>query len=770
MSSQKSYPHYEINVKDNSIYTFAIEEILPVHRPLWVLRTQEGPVGEPVWCGTATKLKKVFGEQTLNAANKLYASPQTFFLTQTMTKNGAFIVRALDSSATTAAAILEAVVKEAPVVQYVKDVDPASPTYGQRKKDLDTESPTYGEYLIQTMEGATETTEVVKVDAEGNPVLDEQGNQVIEVVETTPQVPVTENGLEITFRIRPAAASELDPDGPGLGGLTVAPGENGEIVYPILALKALNPGNYGNDLAFRFFYRQSENDAANVAFYKSVFNSFSAVRREYNSTTTNVITDIYGRNYNSFAADPDCTDPESAVQYGMDAVITSAFDTDDAAATSDFPYTVFTYEDNLKLIGDRIIALESEDSLAISEFGFESKDEMNGYMIDVLSGLNIKGVSYDHVHVKGRGLTLSAPNAAGNTSASYDVLANGEVVLDSQIDMFLSGGNDGELEGAGEVERDEFVDHFFYQFLKLYVNPKIVDKFRYPMTHLYDCGYSMTTKYAMIDFLDTRDDVGVELTTQVLFQSSWATGANRQLKLNDQAADLANGLVLRERALLMRESVLKGTDCMRCSIYTQSGMPIAATYSKPTPFTLWSAFQHAQYGNTDQMSAQEPRGLPYSYNEMFKSWNWTPHAELHKEKTWDAGLNYCQYADMTRIFYPALRTVYREATSVLTDQWVVDALIYTKHECRKAWARFSGRNTPQAILEDEIKNYLENKLAYLYNGKYEFSVTVYKTEEEQKIGYIEHVKLKLTFPATMRVMIFDIEVNREGYDSESEVA
>jgi hypothetical protein len=209
---------------------------------------------------------------------------------------------------------------------------------------------------------------------------------------------------------------------------------------------------------------------------------------------------------------------------------------------------------------------------------------------------------------------------------------------------------------------------------------------------------------------------------------------------------------------------------MRCSIYTQSGMPIAATYSKPTPFTLWSAFQHAQYGNTDQMAAQEPRGLPYSYNEMFKSWNWTPHAELHKEKTWDAGLNYCQYADMTRIFYPALRTVYREATSVLTDQWVVDALIYTKHECRKAWARFSGRNTPQAILEDEIKNYLENKLAYLYNGKYDFSVTVYKTEEEQKIGYIEHVKLKLTFPATMRVMIFDIEVNREGYDSESEVA
>ena len=42
-----------------------------------------------------------------------------------------------------------------------------------------------------------------------------------------------------------------------------------------------------------------------------------------------------------------------------------------------------------------------------------------------------------------------------------------------------------------------------------------------------------------------------------------------------------------------------------------------------------------------------------------------------------------------------------------------------------------------------------------------------KTEEEQKIGYIQHVKLKLTFPATLRVLIFDIEVNREGYTPEA---
>ena len=753
MSALKPYPHYEINVKDNSIYNFMIDEVLPVHRPLWILRTQEGPVGEPVWCATASQLKKKFGEQTLNLANKAYASPQSFFLNQTMASNGAFIVRALDESATAATAILEAVVEEVSaengIVQYQIDT-----ITGMRKVDLDTDSATFGQFIPKN----------------GDPITDTEGN-------VTGYLPLKEAGIKITFRVRKATTVELSN---GLDRLTAqAAGENAT-AYPILAFTALNEGSYGNDLAFRFFNKASENDAANVSFYKTVFNSLSVARRDYNSSTTNVIYDIYGRNYNTFSADPDCADPETGVQFGMDSVITNAFDVESADG-SDFPYTVYTYESNLNLIGKKIFDVESADSLAVADLGFLTKEDMLktvgadkvGFMINVIGGTNINNVSYDHVMINGTGSgdVLGSGTTVVQIGTSTEESVYQEVKLDPQVDIFLAGGWDGQSlqrqDGTelGETDRDDFVDHFTYDFLKLRVNPKIVDKFRYPITHLYDCGFSMTTKYAMIDFLDVRDDVAIELATQVLFPNTWATNAVRTIELNDQAKDIADGLVLRERALLMRESVLKGTDCMRCSIFTQAGKPVAATYNKPVPFTFWSAMQHAQYGRTDQMSTQEPRGLPFSYNELFRSWNWVNYSELLKEKTWDAGLNYCQYADMTRIFYPALRTVYRAETSVLVDQWVVDSLVYTKHECRKAWARFSGRNDKQAVLEAEIKNYLEERLAYLYNGKYDFTVSVYKTEEEQKIGYIEHVKLKLVYPATMRVMNFDIEVNREGFDN-----
>ena len=861
MPTLKPYPHYEINVKDNSIYRFSVDEILPVHRPLWILRTQEGPVGVPVWCATASDLKKKFGEQTLNLANKKFMSPQTLYLNKIMSYDGAFIVRALDKTAKYATAILEVVVEDAEIVQFETDNDPLSTTYGQPKIDNDPDSESYGKYIAKLKEDGT---------------------------------PDTEPGLKLTYRIREA---EKDED---LEKIEKKETDNGT-VYPILALIANSPGSYGNDLAFRFFYKDSENSAPNTALYKSIFNCFTVSRRENNESTTNIIFDTYGRGYNTFSADPECTDPESGIRMDMDSVLTSSYDTESAEGT-EFPYTVYTYEDNLKTIGEQLKELETASSLAISEFGYTSKAEMNGYQINLLSGTNIKGFPYAHLAISGRNdvdpsveytYTKTADNekferntvyyerraihdsiaykyvrlvegvdykvgdvivenyhVKENVEAyvpttdtkyqankTYYILQNDEyvvftnypvgsyisaavyekssvekavstvykrseadhsksyddqnerVLLDKDVDLYLVGGTEGgfqtgEGDAAKEIEtaeRDNLVDKFTYDFLKLRINPQIVDKFRYPFTHIYDCGYSMTTKYAMIDFLDIRDDVGVELSTQALFSGKWATGFAREIKLNDQAKDIANGLVLRERALLMKESVLNGTECMRASIYTQAGVPIgstlyntvlpvAANYADPVPFTLWSAVQHAMYGNTNQMSAQEPRGLPYSYNEMFRSWNWTNYSEPMKEKTWNAGLNYCQYADMKRIFYPALRTVYREETSVLVDQWVVDALIYTKHECRKAWAKFSGRNDKQAIIEDAIKNYLEATLADLYNGKYGFSVDVYKTEEEQKIGYVEHVKLRLEFPATMRVIVFDIEVNREGFTPEESEA
>lgn len=821
MATLKLYPHYEINVRDNSIYNVTYEEVLPVHRALWVMRTEKGPPGVPVFCDTA-KLRKVFGSQTLNETSE-YFSQQAFFLKNTLTYNGAFIVRAIDSTANNAAIILEAVVKTAEVQQYVVDVDPNSDTYGKRLVELDTTSAEYGEYIKKTTETTnTVTTQVpylidgeyVKLvedaaahapgavgyantfmvliadgssNAPGSVDYDETWGKstvlpssvagallvyqtsitlpgigadwaayttenVASVVTTTP---ITEPGVSITWRTRKPTSEEIDD---GLDQLTMQTNA-GTTIYPVLALEALYPGKYGNDLAFRFFYNTRANNASLVSALGSVFNSFSATTRDINTGTSEVVRDRFDRNVNVIAANPECVDITTAVKYDMSSVMNNAYPDDNYQ----LPYSIYTFESSLAAIGKRVLDVETATSLCASAIAGDTTgiaeaylatvggSLLSGYQVNVLTGVNIDGVPYDHVAVKGR--------TAGDSLVGTEETE--EILLDANIDLFLADGTDG-----NSID-DTFVDQAMYRFCKLYMNPKIVDKARYPITHIIDPGYSMTTKFAMIDFINVRDDTVIDLSTQVLFSNEWATGRALPITVNDAATDIMNGMILRERALLMRESVKHNTDCCRINIFAHTGYPVAATYDKPCPFTLWSAVQRARYGNTTSMSIQEPRGWPYSYNQLFKagSWNWIMYEENMKDLTWSAGINYCQYADHARIFYPALRTIYRHDTSALVDQWAVDAIVYTKHVCRKVWGYFSGRNDKLAVKQAAVKTYIEAELSALYNGKYDFSVDVYQTVEGKNTG-VQSVRIKITFPETGRVFDFDIEVNREGYNPE----
>ena len=126
------------------------------------------------------------------------------------------------------------------------------------------------------------------------------------------------------------------------------------------------------------------------------------------------------------------------------------------------------------------------------------------------------------------------------------------------------------------------------------------------------------------------------------------------------------------------------------------------------------------------------------------------------------------YGDTSRIFYPALRTVYLAETSVLVNQYFMDAVVYTKHEIRKTWAKYTGVRKPNSVLQADLATDLTNRLKDLYNDLYTFSVSVYQTQEDKNLGYVQHCRVSITSPATFRVLVVDIEVNREDFTNEAE--
>jgi len=88
-----AYPHLNINVKDESAFTPIPSELLPLHRPIYTMKTEKGPVHVPVWCPDYTTAKSIFGEKTFDNENLEYFSRESVFLVNSFPSNGAFIVR-----------------------------------------------------------------------------------------------------------------------------------------------------------------------------------------------------------------------------------------------------------------------------------------------------------------------------------------------------------------------------------------------------------------------------------------------------------------------------------------------------------------------------------------------------------------------------------------------------------------------------------------------------------------------------------------------------
>lgn len=677
MANLSSYPHYQINVEDRSIFEAVASEILPLHRPVYPMKCQKGPIGVPVWCPTIVEARQIFGAETFNVLNSTYYSTSSEYLNTTFVNNGAFIVRLADADvAETSWSILEVSSKPVDVVQYQKDAN------GNLLRDIN-----------------------------GDPIPEEDGLGD----------PVSEPGLELNWHVRSVLVGGEDFD--DLQERTVVEGADTVTYYPVMSFKAMSPGAWGNDTGFKFFMDLNENGEDKVARVSARYYSLAPVIKEFAASTVDPVRDKYNNIFNSFVLKPDVIDESIAKSVSAKEVLESAYDEGDG-----LPYIIKVYSTPVYNLGEAIRAVEvnrNGDNVGVDAWATE--EITDGWMADIVSAKDLENKPYDHVII-------------GTTGD----------VMSSAVVHYLETGTDGDL-------TDTAIESLYRNFLELDINPDIVDRARYPFTHLFDVGWSIDTKYAMCDFLAVRDDIKLVMSTQR------TTDVGGEATLNTQAIDESIGSAIRARALLIPESIIKGTECFRAMIFQQAGYT-HGLFAGIVPATLWYATKLALYHNVDYMKGA-PEGLPYSDIDIFKEWNWTPSAESMKERSWNTGLNYFQYYNMTQLHYASLRTVYRYDTSVLTIDDFSNALIYTKHEIRQSWAVFAGVTLSAGVLRSQITNDLTKRLDRVYNNRYTFTITVYQTEEEANLGYVHHIRVVLTSPANNRVWEVDLVCTRENFNA-----
>lgn len=433
---------------------------------------------------------------------------------------------------------------------------------------------------------------------------------------------------------------------------------------------------------------------------------------------------------------------------------------------------------------------------AQAEFYNSTADLASPWLINIVSGQNLDGLPYHNIVVDNemysdpeatvtvwddtqisasKSTVFIGENKDDNTELrGYTAWKSADLIKD--VLHYAHNGKDGSLK---DWDHEQNIRNFYnltYQFEDTW-NPKnIVDRGRYPFNTIFDTGYTLETKNVLCDFLTTREDVKIVLSTQSCNQYlknpelPWDDRENAVMypKLNNMSNDESIGTALQSRVQLMRESIVKGTACCRATIFAHAGY-LYGNYKGIVPMTLWSAIRGSEHYNTTAMRGT-CKGWPNSQCNIFKELNWVAPDEASHERHWNIGINYVQFYDMDNLHFPSIRTVYKYDTSVLLDDEFTDAIVFVKQAARDSWATYVGMDLPQSEYEALVVKDLTARLTEIFNGRYTFSVEAYQTAEEAKRGYVQHVAITIWAPAVKRVWLVDVICRRENFDAAAEAA
>jgi hypothetical protein len=146
---------------------------------------------------------------------------------------------------------------------------------------------------------------------------------------------------------------------------------------------------------------------------------------------------------------------------------------------------------------------------------------------------------------------------------------------------------------------------------------------------------------------------------------------------------------------------------------------------------------------------------------MFTDINVTFTPATVRNKDWDAGLNWVQSFGRRSYFFPALKTVYDNDTSVLNSFFTAMAIVELQKVGERAWRQFTGSaNLTNAQLIERVKRFIVENTIGRFDERFVIEPDVYFTEADIARGYSWTTKIKIYAPSMKTVSVLSIEARR----------
>lgn len=518
------------------------------------------------------------------------------------------------------------------------------------------------------------------------------------------------------------------------GGLVSTTDEQ-SIQYPILDLQVPFRGDRGNNFGLRFWApTTSSADALNDSLVEQLKSYLYRVqlttRADANSTSQQVET-LTGSQYVDLTLKPDQVAAGTDQLMSIEDVLLQGYE---RIGTPGVPnqygpfHKLKVYQDNLEAVLAMVGAAEAPQGILHPDVLEMDADSEWLHLVNIFSATNTDGVPY-------AALQLLGP-------------ADGGVLLNENSTLYAAGGSDGTMSAQDfdTAVREEF---------NKWSSPSypLHDPFRYPVSAVWDPGYSLETKKAMFNVLK-RPDIGLVVSTQDV-----------SLPQNTDSADDSMAVALRAVAAGYPESVFYGTKVARVMIHAQSGYLINNPYKKLLPLAYQLAIKTSEYmgaanGRWNEAVAYDQEGN--NLVEVFRDINNTWRPANARRQDWENGLIWVQSYDHMSYFYPAVQTAYDDDSSVLNSSINMWIAIEGVKACLRSWRSVTGNTklTPDQVVANLNATLEDDMKSVRFGNRYTIVPQTFYTANDRRRGYSYSSKLHIYAPNMVTVGQYTVAMHR----------
>lgn len=257
-----------------------------------------------------------------------------------------------------------------------------------------------------------------------------------------------------------------------------------------------------------------------------------------------------------------------------------------------------------------------------------------------------------------------------------------------------------------------------------------------PESNLYDPGYTMETKLALIDFISLRKDTAINFTTEIEGEGPI-----------DDSIRLARLITIDNAMKLAPESDYYGTTTFRYTISYGLGEKVKEVVKTPLGQNFEQLEKLSRY-----MGAGN--GL-WKTGEAYDTWpasrvntlvNLTPKEvpPLIRDKVWASNAIFTDPKNMEEHFITAMQTGYDDELSVLNGTLVLQACLTIEKYNDDVWREVSGaERLTKPRLKERVEKLMNDRIKDSFDNSFIIYPEVYFTKNDLTRNYAWHLNVHL---------------------------